>query len=81
MNTATKRASAIYAGSPWRTVLPVPDGTIGAGDRQAVAYLYAGITSAVVVPVVAEAAFIVPLVKRAFIVPSVKRAFVVPNPE
>lgn len=43
MDTATKRTSAIAIGSPWRNRLPVPDGTIAQGDRQAHAYYYAGI--------------------------------------
>ncbi len=43
VDTAAKRASAINVASPWRMVLPPPDGTISAGDRQAVALLYSGI--------------------------------------
>ena len=30
-------------GLPWRWVLPLPDGTIAAADRQNVAYMYSGI--------------------------------------
>lgn len=43
MNTAAKRSSAINVRSPWRGQLPFPDGTIGAGDRQATATMYSGI--------------------------------------
>lgn len=43
MNTANKRASAIGIGLALRLVLPIPDGTIQFGDRQQVAYSYAGI--------------------------------------
>lgn len=43
MDTATKRYSAINVGSPWRGVLPLPDGSIDAGDRQIVPFLYNGI--------------------------------------
>lgn len=45
MDTASKRSSAIYAGSPWRSMPPIPDGgALTQGDRQQVAFLYAGIT-------------------------------------
>lgn len=43
IDTAAKRGSAINPGSPWRSHLPFPDGTIGQGDRQAVAFWYTGI--------------------------------------
>ena len=43
VDTAAKRGSAINPGSPWRSHLPFPDGTIGQGDRQAVAFWYSGI--------------------------------------
>lgn len=43
LDTALKRLSAVCVGSPWRGVLPYPDGTLAQGDRQTVAYLYSGI--------------------------------------
>jgi len=46
MNTPNRRASAIGIGLAIRLVLPVPDGTIEASDRQQVAYSYAGIAAA-----------------------------------
>lgn len=42
MDTAAKRHSAVNWGLPWRT-LPLPDGSIGQGDRQSVGLCYAGI--------------------------------------
>lgn len=52
LDTAAKRSSAINVGSPWRSRLPLPDGTIGQNDRQAVAFMYGGILAggAVVAP-------------------------------
>jgi hypothetical protein len=41
MDTATRRYSAINVGSPWRGVLPLPDGSVDAADRPVVAFLYA----------------------------------------
>ncbi len=43
MDTAAKRASAVNISSPWRGILPFPDGVIGQGDRQTVAFMYSGI--------------------------------------
>lgn len=43
IDTADKRNSAIHVLSPWRGMLPLPDGTIGDADRQHVALLYSGI--------------------------------------
>lgn len=43
LDTAVKRASALHVGSPWRGILPFPDGTVDDGDRQVVAFLYSGI--------------------------------------
>ena len=43
IDTKDKRASAIDAALPWRTELPDPSGTIGAGARQIIARLYSGI--------------------------------------
>lgn len=43
IDTALKRYSALNIQNPWRGVWPIPDGTIGAADRQIGAYLYSGI--------------------------------------
>ena len=45
-DTANKRYSAINISSPWRGVLPFPDGAISQGDRQAAMFLYSGILAA-----------------------------------
>lgn len=45
MDTPSKRASAIGVALPTRLVLPIPDGSVEAGDRQNVAYCYAGIVA------------------------------------
>ena len=45
MNTASKRSSAINVGSPWRSRLPFPDGSVDQPDRQAVPFMYAGIAA------------------------------------
>ena len=50
IDTAAKRSSAINVGSPWRSRLPFPDGTIDQGDRQAVAFVYSGILAVEFVP-------------------------------
>lgn len=34
LDTVGKRQSAIAISSPWRSSLPIPDGTVGQGDRQ-----------------------------------------------
>jgi len=47
MDTAAKRASAVNVGSPWRGILPFPDGVIDQGDRQTVAFMYSGILAGV----------------------------------
>lgn len=49
MDTANKRMSAINVGSPWRGLLPIPDGVISQGDRQHAALMYAGILATAVV--------------------------------
>ena len=46
MDTALKRASAIFVGSPWRCILPFPDGSVDQPDRQVVPFMYSGITAA-----------------------------------
>lgn len=43
IDTVGKRFSALHIGCPWRGVCVLPDGAIDQGDRQAAAYLYAGI--------------------------------------
>ena len=49
MDTANKRMSAINVASPWRGLLPIPDGAIAQGDRQHVALMYAGILAGAIV--------------------------------
>ena len=43
MDTASRRASAINLSCPWRGIWPIPDGSIGQGDRLQTAFMYAGI--------------------------------------
>ena len=43
MTSRDRRAAAIAPSSPWRGLWPVPDGTIGAGDRVQTAFMYRGI--------------------------------------
>jgi hypothetical protein len=43
MTTFTIRSSAVNLGLPFRAQLPIPDGTVGQGDRQQFEYGYAGI--------------------------------------
>lgn len=45
MNTPLKRASAMFVTSPWRGILPLPDGTVHQADRQVVAFMYSGISA------------------------------------
>ena len=40
MDTAAKRASAVNISSPWRGILPFPDGVVNEGDRTIVAFMY-----------------------------------------
>jgi hypothetical protein len=47
IDTALKRASVINLSSPWRGILPLPDGVMDQADRQVVALMYSGISSAV----------------------------------
>ena len=42
MTTVTKRQSAMNPACPWRMSLPIPDGTIAAGDRAHTAFMYSG---------------------------------------
>lgn len=39
-DTQAKRMGAVDIPMPWRTILPVPDGTIDAGDRKIAARMY-----------------------------------------
>lgn len=43
MGSANKRSSAIAPASPWRGLWPLPDGTVGAGDRAQANFMYRGI--------------------------------------
>ncbi len=46
VDTKNKRYSAIHVGCPWRSSLPIPDGTVDQGDRQHVAGFYRGVLAA-----------------------------------
>lgn len=46
IDTALRRQSAIYVGSPWRAVLPRPDSSVDVEDRYTVGLCYGGIVSA-----------------------------------
>ena len=46
VDTAQKRASAMYPLCPWRQTIPLP-GTITQPDRQQLAYVYSGISAGV----------------------------------
>jgi hypothetical protein len=50
IDTRNKRSSAVSVGSPWRAMLPEPDGAVGQADRQHVALMYSGISAAEAVP-------------------------------
>jgi hypothetical protein len=43
IDTRNKRSSAVHVGSPWRTSLPVGDGTVDQGDRQHAAGYYGAV--------------------------------------
>mgnify|MGYP001593995764 CR=1 FL=1 len=45
IDSALKRASALNVSSPWRNILPMPDGSINQDDRQTVALHYSGIAA------------------------------------
>lgn len=51
LDSALKRASAINVCSPWRAILPFPDGAISKPERQTVALQYSGILAAGLVAV------------------------------
>ena len=44
MNTRSKRASAAQMLMPWNRNPVLPDGTLGAGDRAHVCWMYSGLT-------------------------------------
>lgn len=44
LDTADKRASAVYVGSPWRNNLPFP-GVMDQPDRQHLAFMYRGVSA------------------------------------
>lgn len=58
LDTRNKRSSAIGVSLPWRNMLPDPDGTTTQADRQAVAYLYAGILAATTAPASAQLCYL-----------------------
>ena len=60
IDTAAKRGSAINPGCPWRSHLPIPDGTIGQGDRQAVAFWYSGILAGTATTTTPDIVFTLP---------------------
>ena len=45
LDSVSKRSSGINVGSPWRSSLPIPDGSLDQGDRQHVAHMYSGIAA------------------------------------
>jgi hypothetical protein len=45
LDTGIKRYSAINVSCPWRGILPFPDSTISATDRQVIAFLGSSITA------------------------------------
>jgi hypothetical protein len=51
IDTSLKRRSIVHVGSPWRSVLPRPDGVYTSRDRYTLAGLYSGLVAAVPVQV------------------------------
>jgi hypothetical protein len=45
LDTFAKRFSVMDIGSPWRGIIPIPDGTIEAADRQTFIYLGGAVTA------------------------------------
>jgi len=43
LDTRNKRAGAVNISSPWRGILPEPDGSVGQADRQTIAFMSASI--------------------------------------
>lgn len=46
LDTRSKRASSVQILTPWVQAPPLPDGTLGQGDRQHIAWTYSGILAA-----------------------------------
>lgn len=78
IDTAAKRSSAINIASPWRSQIPFPDGAIGQGDRQAVAFFYSGILAAATVIHGGRLEYTVPSQRLEFTVPASRLEFTVP---
>jgi hypothetical protein len=64
IDTALKRFSAMNISNPWRSVLPLPDGTIDADDRQVVSLLYSGVLAGVGVPESSDGGVDVVIIRR-----------------
>lgn len=75
LDTAAKRLSAVAIGSPWRPVVPVPDGTLDQGDRQTFALLARTVlaTSAVALIAALSRSVAVPREPRSLTVPRERR--------
>lgn len=43
VDTRDKRVSIVAVSSPWRGILPTPDGSVSAADRQIILYYYSGV--------------------------------------
>lgn len=52
LDTRSKRASSMQAYAPFIVAPPLPDGSIGAADRQHAAWSFSGILAGVTVPLV-----------------------------
>lgn len=76
IDTATKRRSAVATRRlPWfRRFLPAPDGTISAGDRQQLAFVYQGISAGAPVITIPSITFDLP--PRSFCFDLPPRSFV-----
>lgn len=77
LDTAAKRLSAVAIGSPWRPVVPVPDGTLDQGDRQTFARLARAVlaTSAVALVAARSRSATIPREPRSLTVPRARRSF------
>lgn len=47
LDEPNKRASAINVGSPWRGILPFPDGSVDDEDRPVTAFMYSGVDASI----------------------------------
>lgn len=72
LDTRDKRLSALGRSLPFLTVYPIPDGTIDAGDRLQLAWLYRGFADTPPEPVE-----ITPVPERTFYVLAQNRTFTV----